>query len=311
MTPYDESLQALQQQLMRRTQLQAALSSLHDQLAQLREKEQQLRAIREKEQSDVDKLEHITLSSILYTIASRKEEKLEQERAEAYAAALKHDSALRQIEALEQQSLSLSAQLQALSGTEEAFERALAAKAEALKTENPVSGMQLCRIENKLNEDRAQLMELQEALDAGDRVLQKLDAISREFDSAQNWGTWDLWGGGLLADIAKYDHINDAQERINELQLQLHTYQAELADVMVRANLQIQVDGFLRFADYFFDDIFSSWSVLGKIRDAQNEVLSAQIQVREIQQALAARKTALEQECSTLEQQQRSLLLDA
>lgn len=311
MTPYDESLQTLQQQLMRRTQLQAALSSLHDQLAQLREKEQQLRAIREKEQSDVDKLEHITLSSILYTIASRKEEKLEQERAEAYAAALKHDSALRQIEALEQQSLSLSAQLQALSGTEEAFERALAAKAEALKTENPVFGMQLCRIENKLDEDRAQLMELQEALDAGDRVLQKLDAISREFDSAQNWGTWDLWGGGLLADIAKYDHINDAQERINELQLQLHTYQAELADVMVRANLQIQVDGFLRFADYFFDDIFSSWSVLGKIRDAQNEVLSAQIQVREIQQALAARKTALEQECSTLEQQQRSLLLDA
>ena len=68
---------------MHRTQLQAALSSLHDQLTQLREKEQQLRAIREKEQSDVDKLEHITLSSILYAIASRKEEKLEQEQAEA------------------------------------------------------------------------------------------------------------------------------------------------------------------------------------------------------------------------------------
>ena len=80
---------------------------------------------------------------------------------------------------------------------------------------------------------------------------------------------------------------------------------------MVRANLQIQVDGFLRFADYFFDDIFSSWSVLGKIRDAQNEVLSAQIQVREIQQALAARKAALEQECSALEQQRRSFILDA
>ena len=36
--------------------------------------------------------------------------------------------------------------------------------------------------------------------------------------------------------------------------------------------LNIEIDGFVKFADYFFDDIFSEWSIHSKIATSNNQI---------------------------------------
>lgn len=300
MTDYNSQLNALHEKLAHKAKLKAMLQSLYTQLEDLRQEERRLAGIRSAEQEDVDKLERISLSSIIASIAGNKEEKLSRERAEAYAAALKHDAAVQQAEEVEQKIFSLNTELQSLSGTEQEYETVLAAKRDALKASDPTCGAEICRIEDRLAAIAAEKKEIDEAQSAGKNVLWKLSAIEKNLSSAEGWGTWDMLGGGLISDFAKYSYLDDAQNQINELQSGLRQYQTELADVMMQADIQVQTDGFLRFADYFFDDIFSSWAVLNRIQNTQSEISRTRSRVDGIQEQLESARNALQQEESHL-----------
>lgn len=310
MTPYDTRLSALHEKLLRKRRLCAEREELNAQLSQLQETERHLRSIRTAEQEDVDKLQRVSLSSLFYAIVSQKEEKLAKEQAEAYAAAVKHDAAVQQCRAVEQHLLSVDSELQSLSMVEREYEETLAQKAEALKTADPARGAVLCQMEDQLSALAAQAKELAQAECAGQEMLQKLHAVSSALDSAEGWGTWDLFGGGLITDLAKYSKLDEAQSRINELQSHLNRYRAELADVMLQADIQVDIGDFLRFADFFFDDVFSSWAVLDRIRDASQQAASTRQKVLQIQDHLSAARAQLEQETAVLDRQHRALVLE-
>ena len=96
-----------------------------------------------------------------------------------------------------------------------------------------------------------QLREIQEAADAGEAALDAAGQVLETLDSAEGCSTWDILGGGLLADLAKYEELDNAQEQVEQLQEKLRQFKTELADVTIEAELQVSVDGFLRFADFF------------------------------------------------------------
>ena len=48
------------------------------------------------------------------------------------------------------------------------------------------------------------------------------------------------------------------------------------------ADVQVNVDGFLRFADYFFDGLFADWTVLDKIGQSQDQVQSTKHQIENV-----------------------------
>ena len=49
--------------------------------------------------------------------------------------------------------------------------------------------------------------------------------------------------------------LDDAQEQIEQLQVELRRFKTELSDVEIAADLQVTVDSFLKFADFFFDAV--------------------------------------------------------
>lgn len=292
----DSELDSLRGKLARKEKIEAMLPSLRAQLAELRTEEERLAQTRTREQSDVDRLETGSLAAFFYSVINRKEEKLDQEKAEAYAAAVKHDAAVRQTEAAKQDICELEAELSGLSGIKAQYEAAFAARTAAIKVENPESGAEICRIEDRLGFLTAQLREIEEALSAGQAALSQIVSIEGELDSAEGWGTWDLWGGGLISDLAKHSHLDEAQSQINELQNQLRRYRTELADVTVQADILVQIEGFLRFADYFFDGLFADWAVLNSIHSSQEQIASTHAQVDEVQRRLESMKAAVQAE---------------
>ena len=100
--------------------------------------------------------------------------------------------------------------------------------------------------------------------------------------------------GGLLADLAKYEDLDNAQEQVEQLQEKLRQFKTELADVTIEAELQVSVDGFLCFADVFFDGLFADLAVMEHINDSQKKIRNTQKEI----QAVLDRLTAMRKEIS-------------
>lgn len=98
-------------------------------------------------------------------------------------------------------------------------------------------------------------------------------------DSADSWSTWDLFGGGVLADMAKHGKIDEAQALIEELQVQLRKFKTELTDVRIEADIKIDISEMLKFADYFFDGFFADYEVKHRIEDAIGQVEDTQAKI--------------------------------
>lgn len=60
--------------------------------------------------------------------------------------------------------------------------------------------------------------------------------------------------------------------------------------------MQVNVDGFLRFADYFFDGLFADWAVLDKISQSQSQVQNTKSQIERVLSRLNSMMQAVDQE---------------
>jgi hypothetical protein len=129
--------------------------------------------------------------------------------------------------------------------------------------------------------------EKREAIDAGYRALQSLNNAKAELNSARNWGLVDLFDGGTLTGLFKYSKMNNAQRYMEQAKYDLSSFGKELNDVNMVCDLNLDVGGFLSFADFFFDGVVADWLVQDRINEARRQVDDAIWRVQEIINRLA------------------------
>ena len=308
---YDEQLQKLQERIARKRQLEAQISELRTQRSALSARVQELEAIKMQEQADVDKLEGRSLAAFFYHVIGKMDEQLNKEREEAYAARVKYDAAARELSAVEEELARYEAELADLHDCERQYDTVLKEKADAVKAAGGTAAEEILKAEERLAFLDSQSRELQEAVSVGSSALSTTDQVLSSLDSAEGWGTWDLLGGGLISDLAKHSHLDEAQDNIERLQSQLRRFKTELADVRISADMQVNVDGFLRFADYFFDGLFADWAVLDKISQSQERVRSTRCQIESVLSRLDGMQRSVEREQAQLQNKLDSLVRDA
>jgi len=308
---YDEQLQKLQERIARKRQLEAQVSELRTQHSALSARVQELEAIKMQEQADVDKLEGRSLAAFFYHVIGKMDEQLNKEREEAYAAKVKYDAAARELSAVEEELARYEAELADLRDCERQYDTVLKEKADAVKAAGGTAAEEILKAEERLAFLDSQSRELQEAVSVGSSALSTTDQVLSSLDSAEGWGTWDLLGGGLISDLAKHSHLDEAQDNIERLQSQLRRFKTELADVRISADMQVNVDGFLRFADYFFDGLFADWAVLDKISQSQERVRSTRCQIESVLSRLDGMQRSVEREQAQLQNKLDSLVRDA
>lgn len=311
MTYYDEKLQQLQEQMARSKQLEAMIKELRSQRDSLAAEVRELESIKLEEQADVDRLEGRSLAAFFYNVIGKMDEQLDKERQEAYAARVKYDAAARELEGVEADLRRYESELSALRGCEHRYDEVLKEKADAIKAAGGSNGEEILKLEERNAFLESQKKELQEAISAGNAALSTTQQVLSSLDSAEGWGTWDLFGGGLVADLAKHSHLDEAQGAIEQLQSQLRRFKTELADVTIQADMQVNVDGFLRFADYFFDGLFADWAVLDKINQSQSQVQNTKSQIASVLSRLDSMMRTLEQEQVQIKSKQDTLVRDA
>lgn len=293
---FSEDLRQLRAQMERKRQLEAQVREMRTQRENLTRRAQELKRQMQMEQADVDRLEGHSLAAFFYGVIGKMDEKLTKERREAYAARVKYDAAARELSDLEAALQEREDELRSLSGCEVRYAQALHARGEALKAAGGAVGAEILKLEERLADLESQRRELREAVFAGEQARNTADAILSSLNSAEGWATWDLMGGGLISDLAKHGHLDDAQQMVEQLQVQLRRFKTELADVTIQADLQISIDGFLRFADYFFDGLFADWMVLDRIGQSQSQTQETRNQIQLVLDRLEALLRAADRE---------------
>lgn len=119
------------------------------------------------------------------------------------------------------------------------------------------------------------MKEKQEAIEAGERALSSLRQAQSDLNSAKNWGLVDMFGGGFISTMVKRSKLDSAQEHMRQARYDLRSFSRELNDVSTVYNLNIDIDDFLSFADWFFDGFIVDWMVQDKINSAREKVADA------------------------------------
>lgn len=130
------------------------------------------------------------------------------------------------------------------------------------------------------------MKEKREAIDAGNRALRSLKEAQNNLNSAQNWGIWDMFGGGFISTMAKHSKMDRAKQNMEEARHELKKFSRELNDVNMACHLEIETGDFLSFADWFFDGFVVDWMVQDRIKQASSQVEEAVRRVEDILQQL-------------------------
>ena len=303
-------LQELQQKAASKPLLEGKLYELHNQRRLYENTVISLRVAFRKEQGDVEKLEGRGFVNYFYQVIGKLDEKMDQERREAYAAKVKLEAAERELAGIQSDIQEIQNQITEALVAEAKYKEAMEAKRIQLKQSNTEAASQIIALEEKIAALQAQKQEIKEAISAGYSARGTADRILSELEDADGWNTWDIIGsGGIITHLAKHGHLDEAQDLVQELQSDLRRFKTELADIQISADMQINIEGFLRFADYFFDGLFADWAVGDKISQSMTAVNSTKSQIDSMLGKLSEMESGIEGRISAVKQQLEERIL--
>lgn len=268
-----ETLLALEEKIHRKNKLETKLRYMQKEAWDLRTTMEVYARQAAEEKADVEELTGRTLKGFLARLQKNSyQDKLTREQAEAAVAAAKFENARNRLTELDAQMGEMSAEIRRLRTADREYERCLEERRQSLSAQTGPEAEALAALEKEAGQIREKKREVDEAVTAGKRVKALAGQIDRELSEAEGWGKWDAMGGGVLSDMAKYDHLDKANRMIESLQKLIGDFRMELADVAVFTDVRVEIDEFTRFADYFWDGIFVDFTVLDKIKEARGRI---------------------------------------
>ncbi len=269
---YSDPLRQLRQKTERMNHLERILNHLYDRQKSLECSVHDLELADNKEQADVERLEGKTFAAFFYGLIGQKDDRLSKERAEALASRAKLETAERELAALCKEIADYEAELKSLSGCDAQYASLLEEKLEQIRSSAHPNAAVLLGLMNEITAAEHRIKEINEALQAGKMAKKAARTVIDDLDSAENWGAFDAFGGGTVAGVMKHSHLDTAQERIWTMRKHLEKFRTELSDVDIHADLQVNVDGFTKFADMFLDNFFVDLDVLDRIKNSRSQV---------------------------------------
>lgn len=267
-----QNLEQLRADVARKQKLESSIAALKRQIREAEANAAAYRELSSSEDADVAKLEGVSLRGLVYRVTGQLEHKLDLERIEAYAARVKLDAAQQTLAALREQSAKAEEELHSLAGCEQRYSDAVTLRLYQIKTADPSVAQRITDLEQQMAAAERELTEIRQAVEAGQQARKTLYKLQEELDNAEGFATWDVMGGGLIADMGKHSHLDSAEWLSNQLQSQLYTLSRELKDVAVSGRIDVGMDGFLRFADYFIDNFWTDWAAMDHISRAKGQV---------------------------------------
>lgn len=229
---------------------------------------------------ELEEAEEETFSHFVRSVIGTQEKRVEKERQEQIEARTFLDVAEKEIE-------EAKARYEELVDEVAKVEKELEAERERLLREDATFEESVSEEKEKRIEWREVLIEVEEAYLAGKSLLKLIREALSQLDSADNWATWDIMGGGWFSDVIKYNRIDDAESSLVAIETAFDRYERELKDIAPQFQPSFQFFSHThRTIDVFFDNIFTNVSTKNRIQDNINEVVKLRTEVEKIQAGL-------------------------
>jgi hypothetical protein len=119
-----------------------------------------------------------------------------------------------------------------------------------------------------------------------------------------------VFGGGMVGNAIKHDRMDQAAAAAADADRRLATLRTDLADLAQAEPTapRLQLSGGLRFADLFFNNIFTDLAVAHQIRDGQDNVARTVQLVDDLRHQLSGQSDAVTGRLAEIERQRTELL---
>lgn len=263
----NKKLAELKSMINRKSRYQSELSELNQELYRSKHEEQTLLKELRQEQHDVYRLKKVSLKSIFLTLKGTKDYELLQEMDDVTRAKAKLDRFLIEQEGITDAIAAVTKKISEIDDCVYLYNNLEDKKKELLIAQDNEIGEKLKTLIEEYQTHQSQSKETTEAIDAGRNASRSLDKAIDLLQSAYNWGTFDLLGGGgIISHAIKYERIEDAQRLLSAVRLTMRRFQNELKDINLKINdLTLNISDSLRMFDFWFDNIFTDFHVLDKI----------------------------------------------
>ena len=268
----------------------------------------QLAAQLRLEQEDVERLEGMSFASFIATLRGLRDERLRMEREEYVRAKLGYDACEEAIRALTAQMTELEREIEALQGADERYAAALSEREEHLLASDASTRRHLLPLVEELGTLGAAARELDEAEAAAHAADAALAQVAALLEKAEEWGTWDLMGGGMIVTAIKHDRIEKARGAAQHAGQALQRLGTELSDARIQTmELTVDLGDFLGAADFWLDGI-ADWFVQDRIEQAARRVADARSAVRTLRERVQADQASVRARTEKVEAERRHWL---
>ena len=304
----DTKIRAAHAALAERTRLTQIRDALAPDLAEAETDADKLAATLADEQKDVRRYES-GVWAFLYDIFADRKGRLTKEQHEALAAEARYQEAVTMRDRLREEVASLAARIAALKGAEADLAAARAGKQVLLVAEGGPAAAELDALTAALGAADAEGRAIDEALEAGARAHTALTQLAETLGSARSWGAADIMTDSLFVSWHKRNKLDEARSLAGVAQAEISVFRRELGDVGASLHAEIgMLADHHRFLDTWFDNIFSDFSVQGRIVNAQETTTAALTAIGESLGRLRDQRSALLARAETLSQQQLRLI---
>ena len=270
-----------------------------------------LEGIMEKEQLDVEKMSQTSLKTLFYKCLGTHDKQVAKEKEEALAAALKYESCKKSVDELTDKLSQLTKRHYEMSKVQDKLDALYEEKRRVMASFNMPEYAKIGQLEKEMSFIRREIKELKEAITPGNMAINTLNEAIELLDSAGDWGTWDLLGGGLVADMMKHDKIDKAKQAILNAQTYVQRLQVELQDVNMSLDGSIQITGGAVFADFFFDGLIADWYMQSKISQSRENVVATCGKIRKIVSTLSTQLNHKEKDLEAKEREIKRIIEQA
>lgn len=302
-----QQLEIAQQNMLRFQKIDTMLEDLHRQKSFLLLKVKELKKVLDKEEADFTKLEGAGLTQLFYRILGNLDQHIQKERQEFLAARLKYEEATTELNQVEYEIGKLNGERVQYENSEQLYRELYEKKKERLLQSGSPDAFKIMELTDQINRLNHNRKEIQEAIAAGSRASRHLKNASASLENAKSWGTWDMLGGGLLTNMVKHSHIDDAKGDVERGQMALLKFKTELADIHITEEIKIDTDGFIKFSDFFFDGLIADWAMQQRISNSKESVKQVSnkidmilFKLYELEKSEAAKVEKLEQQIKSI-----------
>lgn len=288
MNEINEQLKKAKEEILLKNTLVKKLQNLEQEIKFKKDELKKLKIRLDKEYKDLHNLETMSFANLVATILGNKDEKIYKERKEYLKAKFNFDQIVKVIELTQDNIEELNKSIKELHNSDDKYDKLLEEKRRLLKmTGKSYDKQQLYQLEKELEDIIQESIEISEALEANKICLLNVEVTLESLDSAANWGTYDILGGGMMSSIIKHDKINDAKTELNKLTYSIERLSKELEDINLELPFnELNQAGSSYMFDIFFDNIFTDMSVQREINNSIEKLTRIEKQLVKLEKNL-------------------------